>query len=163
MHDGSAWSPARHVGALLPIQNVPDHDFGELHDQLPQLLVFFQERIQVRMIDVGSTRVRVELTVAIRRVHACHGCPSHSRLPFGFLAPSPMVDSMRDSARFCAVARHPKVRFSKTARERTRCKTGRREIGTRPLPARQNYLSGRGIGSGTSARGDEDEGIGGGA
>lgn len=73
--EARAWSPARHVGALLPIQHVPDDDFGELHDKLPQLLVFFQERIQVQMIDARSKRWRVDLTVAvaIRRVHACHG------------------------------------------------------------------------------------------
>jgi hypothetical protein len=73
--EARAWSPARHVGGLLPIQHVPENDFRELHDKLPQLLVFFQERIQVQMIDVRSKRGRVALTVAvaIRRVHACHG------------------------------------------------------------------------------------------
>jgi hypothetical protein len=73
--EAHARRPVRRDGGLLPIQHVPDDDFRELHDKLPQLLVFLQERVQVQMTDVRSKRGRVDLTVAlaIRRVHACHG------------------------------------------------------------------------------------------
>jgi hypothetical protein len=60
--------------ALLPIQHIPDDDLGELHDQLPQLSVFFKERIDVQTMGVRSRRCSLSLTVGVpsRQVHA-HG------------------------------------------------------------------------------------------
>jgi hypothetical protein len=63
------------VAVLLPIQHAPEDDFGELHDELPQLLVLFKQRIQLQTIRVGSRCGRIERAVAvsIRRMHASHG------------------------------------------------------------------------------------------
>jgi hypothetical protein len=80
-----------------------------------------------------------------------------------------MVRSMPDSARIRAVAPHPIYPFSKIAHDRRIDKIGGGKIRAdkaRPGTGPTNYLSGLGMGSGTSARGAEDEageGIAGGA
>jgi hypothetical protein len=100
---------------LLPIQNILDDDLGELHHQLPQLLVFSNERVHVKMMHVGSGCRRVDLAAlaAIRQVRISHAALSF-QVTVGFPSLGSTVGSMRDSARIPAVAPHPGLPFGTT-------------------------------------------------
>jgi hypothetical protein len=67
--------PAPAAPASFSIQHVSYDDLGEVHDQLAQLLVLLNDRVEVRTARVGSTwrRDALPLAMEIRHIRASHG------------------------------------------------------------------------------------------